>query len=257
MAAGEGLSGDAVVGAALARGAGISLRGRSKTAGSAGEAMMSPKSTIGDDDRRRADAAKYPFRVVLRVESDFGHREQGTAFLVAPRLLLTAGHCVFHPGSGRLADRIGLFDDAGRAYSVAGWDCHRDWKQSQSPAADIGFIRVVPPIGDVLGYMGTAAIGASQLKGDFAVSGYPLRLANGRQQYFDLGKITRQYQGQFGYAMDTGDGQSGSPVFFIANGIATAAGVHTQGTGEHGNFNLGLRMTPALVEVVKGWIAAS
>ena len=257
MSAELGLPGDAVVAAALARGEAISLRGRIRTRGSVGETPWSTKSTIGEDDRRRADAMKYPFRAVLRIESDFGHLEQGTAFLAGPRLLLTAGHCVFHPKLKRYASRISLFDDAGHGFAVRDWDCHELWKKQQSAAADIGFIRLPTALGDALGYLGTAAVGAGPLKGDFAVSGYPLDVPDRRRQYFDIGKVTRQHQMLFGYEMDTGAGQSGAPVFFLAQGAAMAAGVHIQGVGEHGHYNLALRMTPALVERVRGWIAQS
>ena len=108
MATVEGRSAEDVVAAAAARGDAISLRGRSKTAAFPGESAWSTKSTIGDDNRRRADAMQYPFRAVLRIESDFGHLEQGTAFLAGPRLLVTAGHCVFHPRQKLFASRISL-----------------------------------------------------------------------------------------------------------------------------------------------------
>lgn len=257
MATVEGRPAEEVIAEAVARGEAISLRGRRKTPGSAGEMTWSTKSTIGDDDRQRADAMKYPFRAVLRIESDFGHLEQGTVFLAGPRLLLTAGHCVFHPKQKRFAPRIALFDDAGHCYPVRDWGCHRLWKDQQSDAADIGFIRLPAALGDALGYLGTAAVGAGQLKGDFAVSGYPLDLTGGRRQYFDVGKVTRQHQMLFGYEMDTGAGQSGAPVFFVADGAATAAGIHIRGVGDHGDYNLALRMTPSLVELVRTWIAQS
>ena len=257
MATVEGRSAEDVVAAAAARGDAISLRGRSKTAAFPGESAWSTKSTIGDDNRRRADAMQYPFRAVLRIESDFGHLEQGTAFLAGPRLLVTAGHCVFHPRQKLFASRISLFDDAGQGYAVRDWGCHRLWKEQQSDGADIGFIRLPAALGDAVGYLGTAAVGAGQLKGEFAVSGYPLDRSDGRRQYFDLGRVTRQHQLLFGYEMDTGAGQSGAPVYFVADGGATAAGIHIKGVGNHGNYNLALRMTPSLVELVRGWIAQS
>ena len=51
------------------------------------------------------DARQPPFPLLCRLTLDFGGRlKQGTGWLIGPSTVLTAGHCVHDPASGRWAD---------------------------------------------------------------------------------------------------------------------------------------------------------
>jgi V8-like Glu-specific endopeptidase len=243
---------DAVARGADAAGARFGRAARGTT-GSAGEAGITTKSVIGDDDRLRVGAGRYPFRAVFRVVSNFGHLEQGSAFLVGPRTLLTAGHCMVQATFGTRASTLEVFDEAGRRHAVSDWNCLPGWSSARANASDLGYIHLREPVGGTLGYFGTRTLEPAEAVGDCAVSGYPLDLDHGQRQYCALGRIAGMESAFLRYDVDTEGGQSGAPLFYTADGIATALGVHIQGVGAHGPGNLALRFTPQLVLAIRDW----
>ena len=91
---------------------------------------------IGTDERVRiTPTTSFPWRSIcaLRITAQNGSRWIGTGFLVAPRTVITAGHCVFMHAQGGWAKSIEVvpgLDEAQRPYgshvgtsfrSVTGW----------------------------------------------------------------------------------------------------------------------------------------
>ena len=209
--------------------------------------------TVHDDDgRRAADATSYPYRAVFRVISHFDAPEQGTAFLVSNQTMLTAGHCIVQAETGQRVPRLEVYDGSGRGYAVEKTTFLKEWHTTRADSTDIGFIKLRDPIGLRRGFFGTRSFPDKEISGKFAVSGYPDDLQTG-VQYFSLGNIVKSDPSFFFYDVDTEEGQSGAPLFYTSNGVATAIGIHIQGATGDRESNMALRLTPALVRLVRQW----
>lgn len=228
-------------------------------------AVPAAESVIGVDERRQiSPASSYPWRVhaSLRITAADGATFVGTGFFISPRVLVTAGHCVFlqAPGTSRhgwarsidvMPGRDG--DDlpygsvrATRFYSVRGWteDRDQDW--------DYGAIVLDEPLGQRTGWLALAAYSDTTLRrltGNLA--GYPADKPAGTQWYMarrvrDVG--TRKVF----YDIDTFGGQSGSAVYRIVDGQRFAFAVHAYGTGG-GRFNSATRITRPAFDNLQTW----
>ncbi len=195
---------------------------------------------IGTDDRIRVqNTAAYPWRAIcaLRMQAANGARFIGTGWLVSPRTVITAGHCVFmHEAGGwvRSVEVIPGLNDAARPFgshvgtvlrSVAGW--------TQSKNRDYDYAAIILPSGNRPGaqtgtfgfavrddaFLGNAALNLSGYPGD----------KGGSQQWFHAKKAKSLSSRVITYEIDSAGGQSGAPVWVLQNGQRTAVGVHTNG----------------------------
>lgn len=195
---------------------------------------------IGPDDRVRVTNTRlYPWRAIcsLRILAANGARYIGTGWLVSPRTVITAGHCVFlHDAGGwaRSIDVIPGMNDADRPFgshtgtmlkSVTGWT------QGKNREFDYGAI-ILPPAsrpGVQTGTFGFAVRDDAFLRNALLnLSGYPGD-KGGAQQWFHALKPKALSGRVITYDIDTVGGQSGSPVWILQNGQRYAVGVHTNG----------------------------
>ena len=239
----------------------------------AGEASFEPvprqESVIGDDGRRRISPAdKYPWRAhcALRITARDGSQWVGTAFFIAPRVLATAGHCVFiHSGSASrhgwarqievMPGRDGASLPYGTAvatrfYSVRGWTENRDDEY------DYGVIILSEPLGSRTGWLGYGTYSDGNLVGRIAnLSGYPQDRGNGTEQWYMAGRIASVGTRKVYYPIDSFGGQSGSAVYRIINGSRFAVGIHAYGVDSTG-FNSATRISRPVFDNLKAWKAA-
>lgn len=196
---------------------------------------------IGNDDRVQiAQTNIYPWRCIcsLLITAADGTSWIGTAWLVAPRLLLTAGHCVYMHNQGGWASQIEVIpgrNGGDRPFgscvtsnfrSVQGWVNNRDRNY------DYGVI-LLPEncrYGDQLGWFGYAVKSDDELQSlTTNLSGYPGDKPSGTQWFHSRGLMDVDAQ-VLTYDTDTAGGQSGAPVWIkTSDGSRYGVGIHTNG----------------------------
>lgn len=204
------------------------------------ETMMKPEVIIGTDDRVRVTATtSFPWRAIcaLRITAANGQRFIGTGWLVSPRTVITAGHCVFMHNEGGWARSIEVIpglNDASRPYGSASSGNLRSvvgWTQSRNREYDYGAI-ILPAnarLGDRTGWYGFAVRDDAFLRAaSLNLSGYPGD-KGGSQQWFMAQRAKGVSSRVITYDIDTMGGQSGSPVWVLQNGQRYGVGVHTNG----------------------------
>lgn len=216
---------------------------------------------IGPDNRIRVqNTAVYPWRAIcaLRIQAANGARYIGTGWLVSPRTVITAGHCVFmHDAGGwvRSIEVIPGLNDANRPFgshvgtvlkSVTGWT------QSKNREYDYGAI-ILPPNnrpGAQTGTFGFAVRDDAFLRqAALNLSGYPGD-KGGSQQWFHAQRAKSLSSRVITYEIDTAGGQSGAPVWVLQNGQRYAVGVHTNG---HSSGNSATRIVTPVFNNMLNW----
>ena len=195
---------------------------------------------IGTDDRVRiTQTTTFPWRAVcaLRITAKDNTKWIGTGWLVSPRTVITAGHCVYmhdHGGWPKSIEVIPGMNDATRPYgsctgtafrSVAGWV--NDKKREYDYGAIILPSNCRP--GDKTGIFGFAVKDDPYLLNAYLnLSGYPGD-KGGDQQWFMARKAKSVAPRVIYYEIDTMGGQSGSPVWVKVGTARYAVGIHTNG----------------------------
>ncbi|MEA2717650.1 MAG: hypothetical protein QOI99_1967 [Actinomycetota bacterium] len=221
---------------------------RDAAEGSFGETMLL-EAVIGNDDRVRVDDSLLrtnPWRQIcaLRIRSRSGAGYVGTAWFIGPRVLATAGHCVFMHKEGGWAEEIvvipgkfGATEPFGRVTartfaSVDGWI-------ADPTARDFDYGVIIlddPALGTRLGNFEVEAAPDGELGAATArVSGYPADRDRAEFQYFHERQLQSLTPTRLLYDIDTFGGQSGSPIWRQVEGSPpVAVGIHTTG-GVSGN----------------------
>ncbi len=205
---------------------------------------------IGTVDSRRlvTNNETYPWRCIcsLLITAQSGSLFIGTGWLVSPRLVLTAGHCVYLHDEGGWASQIEVIpgrNGGSRPFgsvvardlrSVRGWTIDRD--------RDYDYGAILLPegrrYGDELGWLGYAT------RADDYFSGITLNLAGypgdgGKEgperqqgtQWYDSREVKDVDEKQITYEIDTWGGQSGAPVWVLtSDGNRYGLAIHTWGT---------------------------
>ena len=218
---------------------------------------------IGPDNRIRVqNTTTYPWRAVcaLRMTAANGARYIGTGWLISPRTVITAGHCVFmHDAGGwvRSIEVIPGMNDSARPFgshvgttlrSVSGW--------TQSKNRDYDYAAIILPPGNRPGAQ-TGTFGFAVRDDAFLrnaalnLSGYPGD-KGGAQQWFRAEKATGLAARVITYDIDTAGGQSGAPVWVLQNGQRYAVGVHTNGAA---SGNSATRIVQPVFNNLQNWKA--
>lgn len=245
-----------------------------------GPSLISPlESVIGADERQRIlDTHLSPWNMIcaLRMRGPSGGGAIGTGWLIGPRTVLTAGHCVYSStffggwaarvevipgmnggGGGPLARPFGSVVSE-RLSSVD------RWVEAEDADFDIGCIHLDEPIGDRLGWFSLGALAADELEGYLVnISGYPGDRGAGAEQYHSRNRILRVSERRIFYEVDTYGGQSGAPVWIhqSEDGPPIAVGIHAYGTGgTPGSWgitaNSAPRIIPEVLAQLREWIDA-
>jgi glutamyl endopeptidase len=218
---------------------------------------------IGADNRVRINnTVVYPWRAIcaLKITAKNGSRWIGTGWLVAPRTIITAGHCVYMHDQGGWASKIEVIpgmNDAQRPYGTFTGTTFKSvngWINSKNRNYDYGAI-ILPANarpGAATGYFGYAVKDDSYLKASVLnLSGYPGD-KGGNQQWFMSLKPKSVSSRVINYDIDTFGGQSGAPVWIKIGNDRFCIGIHTNG---HISGNSATRIVQPVFDNIKSWKA--
>lgn len=225
------------------------------------EAARAMEVILGTDDRVRITATtNVPWRRVcaLRISFPSGSTYRGTGFLIGPRAVATAGHCVFLHDQGGWARQVEVIPGANgtaRPYGQAVSTSLRSvagWVNSKKPESDYGCI-VLPPGafgGRSLGSFGCANFDAAKIVAQPAVlGGYP-----GDKPFAELWGMSRVIKTVTAktliYDIDSMGGQSGAPVYVMRAGQRYVVGIHNYGQA---TGNSATRVTEPVYQRLLAW----
>ena len=227
------------------------------------EPGMSALVVIDEDDRVEVtNNENYPWRCIcsLQMVTQDNRHFIGTGWLVSPRLVLTAGHCVFFHNHGGWAQRIEVIP--GRRGSSRPFDSAvstafrsvRGWTQNRGRDFDYGAI-ILPEsnrFGDQLGWFGYTARGDDHLEGATVnLAGYPGDKPSGTQ-WFHSRRLEDVDDRVLTYNIDTAGGQSGAPVWqLLSDGGRYGVGIHTNGSL---SGNSATRINSEVFNNIVGWV---
>lgn len=231
------------------------------------------ESIIGIDDRTRIlDTDLAPWRMIcaLRMQSPTGSMAMGTGWLVGPRTIITAGHCVYSQHFfGGWAQRIevtpgrnGQDFPFGQIVVADDFEAIDRWVEAEEPDVDVGVVHLDRDIGNTLGWFGLASLPATDLQDSFVnISGYPGDRGAGTEQYFHSNRVKQVTDRRVFYDVDTFGGQSGAPVWVYEDGSddPIVVGIHAYGTGGTPSgfgilANSAPRIIPEIFDLIQGWI---
>jgi glutamyl endopeptidase len=195
---------------------------------------------IGEDDRAPISPTReFPWRAIcaLRITAQDNTRWIGTGWLVAPRTVITAGHCVYmhaHGGWAKSIEVIPGLNETVRPYGSCTATSFRSvvgWVNDKKREYDYGCI-ILPTncrLGDKTGVFGFAVKNDPYLLSAYLnLSGYPGD-KGGNTQWFMARRAKSLAPRVIYYEIDTMGGQSGSPVWINVNNARYAVGIHTNG----------------------------
>ena len=233
--------------------------------------MGALETVIGVDERQRIlDTNTAPWRMICALRmSAGGGSAMGTGWLVGPRTIITAGHCVhsteFFGGWAKEIEitpgRNGDEAPFGRVVSKQ-FSSVDKWVKDADPDFDIGCIHLSEPIGNTIGWFGLASLPANELeKCLLNISGYPADRGLGTEQYFEANRVLRVTDRRIFYDVDTYGGQSGAPVWIYQDGNTQplAVGIHAYGVGGTPSIfgitaNSAPRIIPEVLAQIQAWI---
>jgi V8-like Glu-specific endopeptidase len=220
---------------------------------------------IGIDDRQEiASTSDYPWRAIcsLLMTAADGMRFIGTGWLVGPRLVLTAGHCLYFHQFGGWATQIEVIPGRRGASRPFGsvmahsFRSVRGWTEKQAREYDYGAILLPASrrLGDEVGWFGYAVRAQSALSSAVVnISGYPGDKPPGTQ-WFHSKELAEVEERVLTYSADTAGGQSGAPVWIKqADGSRYGVGIHTNG---HVTGNSATRISSTVYDNIQAWKAA-
>lgn len=225
------------------------------------EAAAAIEVIIGTDDRLRiTPTTQIPWRRIcaLRITFPSGATYRGSGFLIGPRTVTTAGHCVYLHNQGGWARRVEVIpgcNGSTRPFGQAVSSSLRSvvgWVTNKKPEYDFGCI-VLPSGsfgGSNLGSFGFASFDAAKLLAQPAVlAGYP-----GDKPFAELWGMARKIKTVTAktliYDIDSMGGQSGAPVYIMRNGQRYVVGIHNYGAAAG---NSATRVTPEVFQRLLAW----
>jgi V8-like Glu-specific endopeptidase len=209
---------------------------------------------IGPDGRLRIeDTEDYPWRSIcsLRITAGDGSPWIGTGWFIAPRTLITAGHCLYiHDRGGwvRSIEVIPGRDAAQMPYGSRRATRFRStggWVNGKKPQFDYGAI-LLSSGQEFDPYPGNLLVGVlsdAELQGQrINVAGYPGDKPTGTMWWHN-DRISRVEASTIGYVTDTAGGQSGAAAYLKRGEERTAVGIHNYGAS---TGNSATRITSAV-----------
>jgi V8-like Glu-specific endopeptidase len=214
------------------------------------------ESIIDRDDREQiTDSSDIPWRWIcsLVMTAQGGSKYIGTGWLAGPRVVLTAGHCVYFHDDGGWPAQIEVYparngSDQPFGYTSSTFRSVNGWVKQQLRGCDYGAI--ILPEAPPVGFFGYSSMADSDLAGLMvSVYGYPGDKPDGTLwgHYRQLKQVMSD---QLVYNIATIGGQSGAPVWDKNGNDRNVVGIHTTG-GAAGNS--ATRITDEVFDNIGKW----
>lgn len=178
---------------------------------------------------------------------------QGSGFFISSRVVLTAGHCVFHGGWMKRIQVIPAWDGHNAPYDsqTSKWFASNEgWTINNDVRFDYGFI-ILPTatLGLSVGHFGYRILSDHDLDStEMKCAGYPIMPAS-QGQWYSNGRVKSSAR-LIQYAYNTNEGQSGGAIWFEDGDGLHAVGIHTNG----GCPNFGVRITNDVAANIISWV---
>jgi len=198
---------------------------------------VSATSIIGTDDRAQVSSTTIgPAKqvVYLYIEFPSSHAYSCTGTVYGPKLIITAGHCVYDSNEGGWASGIWASPARNGNAFPYGTQSAQDWESTTGwvidGRADHDFAAVIMPDTTLSDQTGWWRFGyysdAFLLNKNVTIVGYPGDKPTATM-WADTDPITSMQSQLIRYTIDTYSGQSGSSPYFISGGIPIAVGIHS------------------------------
>lgn len=241
---------------------------RRRGGGSVRAGRVKPRrKVIGNQDSRApiTDTSKFPFSAICQLEIDWVSKQSeiGTGCLIAPRLVLTAAHCVFDRNNQQFARQITVAPGRNGTDRVTPQATRKLFvnrfyprvSNQEKPQFDYAAILLDEPFG--VGEFGVGVYGDEDFQGEtFNVVGYPFDKPNGTmwghaQPVSVLGSRTLEY------VIDTEAGQSGAPLFDVdtVDGQSQYIVVAVHSGFSSSGRNIAARITEEVWENLEVWMS--
>jgi V8-like Glu-specific endopeptidase len=209
------------------------------------------------------DTTELPYRQValLEIYPTAGKTLQGSGWLAAPNLIVTAGHCVFQRNLNSWARNIRVHlavNGTGREwYQVQ--ESHNllsvsEWTDQGNQAFDIGAIILTNAFEGPPGNFGYDRIPTNDDLQNLLVTllGYPSEFTPDPETMCgDQGFLTGISPTQIYYGFESRGGMSGGPVFYTVGDDRYIVGIHNYGGSSLGNY--ATRLTAPVQRQIDRW----
>ncbi|QQR43433.1 serine protease [Myxococcus xanthus] len=226
------------------------------------EGRSAPEVVIGPDDRIRiTTTTEFPWRAIcsLLITAGDGSQWIGTGWFAGPRLVVTAGHCVFMRNQGgwvRSIEVIPSRNATQRPYGsrvATSFRSVQGWTQNQDRSYDYGAILLTGGAapGNQVGWFGFATRSDSDLSSyTLNLSGYPGDKIPVGTQWWHAQQTQSVTARTIVYQTDTAGGQSGAPVWLYRDGARQVLGIHTNGAS---SGNSATRIVQPVFNNLQSW----
>lgn len=224
------------------------------------------QSLLAAQDRRTevSNPASAPWRMIcsLEISAADGSIYVGTGWIAGPKLIMTAGHCLFekncmkgwataikvYPGRSNSSDEDVYF-------SSTDFKAPHQWVSKYDENFDYGAIILDEDIGSIYGHFSSSTYADADLMSHMVnISGYPATKL-GETQLHHENRINSVSATKIYYDVDTEGGQSGSPIWLYEgnDNNPIVIGIHSYGAGNVTTGNSGVRITEEIIEFVEKW----
>lgn len=226
------------------------------------------KIFLADDRKIVRPTTQYPWSAIcaLLITTASQKKYLGTGWFIHPRVLVTAGHCVYlheqpTPAWASSIEVIPACDGKNRPFqSVISltFRATDDWIHQKKPEADYGLIILAEEYSEHsrIGHFGIHVLQQTTVSNTrYTLAGYPLdksHLDLEFTQWFHELPLKKLDDTMLFYEIDTLGGQSGAPIWENrGNDQYYCIGLHTLGLHP---ANKGLRITPQIYQQIIQWL---
>lgn len=157
-----------------------------------------------------------------------GGLDSGTGFLVGPKLLLTAAHCIYDKDNNIMPVVFYPAYDNGSSYNEksSGWQqiyTYPTWRDDHNNRAyDLALIELDWNMGDDFGWFGSQSYGTNQEMNGLPIKeyGYPKLIGDAKLQYYTEGSIQNTHDTYFHTTAVNYRGMSGGPIVRTSDNYA-------------------------------------